>query len=146
MAKVTWTPWMGFSLKLHNADFDDGDQSIGSGRPAHPLPEGFVWQPRMDMYTTEAGAVIQAELPGIPAQDIQLEVEGRELRLCGICRPARETGVYQVMECSHGPFCRTLLLPEGLDGSKVQASLRDGLLTITVPKAEAQRSRRILVD
>lgn len=150
MAKITWTPWMAaMSLRLHQ----HGWPSTESPRPARRGRQAgaAVWQPSIDVFLSAEGLTLVADLPGIAREDLHLEMEGRSLLLTGERRVpqlpegAAEGGMYQIMERPNGPFARSLTLPVGLDVAAASAVLRDGLLTIRIPRAQGCCNRRIQV-
>lgn len=88
----------------------------------------------------------EAEVPGLAMEDIEVLVIGDQLRLKGRRPDAGEAGAnYLRRERGTGEFARTLTLPAPVNASKVEATLRDGVLTITLPKAEEARPRKIQV-
>lgn len=88
----------------------------------------------------------EAELPGMGMDDVELFVVGNELTIKGQRRPlADENASYHRRERGVGEFSRTVTLPVEIDSDKVEASLKNGVLTITLPKAEAARPRKISV-
>ena len=105
------------------------------------------WKPPVDVYETADRYVVTIELPGLARSDIQIELRERELRLRGR-RP--DPGVpphaYQQMERLQGPFARTFVFAEPIDGETVAAEFREGVLTVTVPKASRPTPRRIDVQ
>jgi HSP20 family protein len=106
-----------------------------------PGPAG--WAPPVDLHETTTNYVITAELPGLARQDLQIHMQDGRLTLSGI-RPEKETAgeQYHRVERGHGSFSRTFLLPLPVDADHITADLRDGVLTVTCPKAE-NPSRRI---
>jgi HSP20 family protein len=86
-------------------------------------------------------AIVTAELAGIDADAIGLEVRGRELILTGHRRPAQSEGrVYQQLEIEHGPFRRVVKLGADVVADKASASYDDGILTVTLPLQRLERS------
>jgi HSP20 family protein len=107
-----------------------------------------VWQPNMDVYESAEGLTVEIEVPGLTQDQLRLDINGRELRIMGERIPPREApnnGTYRIVERPHGPFARGLTLPDGLDTCQINAVLRDGLLTISIPRATASPTRRIPV-
>lgn len=103
------------------------------------FPAVNVWEHEHDYYA-------EAEVPGLGHDDFEILVVGNELTIKG-SRKATDTGAGQVhrRERASGVFSRTLRLPSDVDPAKVEASLRDGVLTIKLPKAEALRPQKIAV-
>ena len=110
-----------------------------------PGPAG--WVPPIDVHETAGEYIITAELPGLRRDDIQIQVSDGRLQLSGV---RREDGVpyeqYHRVERGHGEFSRTFQLPLPVDTDHVTADLRDGVLTVTCPKAAEGSARRIRVS
>jgi HSP20 family protein len=104
------------------------------------------WQPPIDLYETADRYVVTAELPGLSRDEIQVEILEGTLRLEGRrpAPPPRPAGYHQ-LERGHGAFARTFAFPQAVDTDGVTAEFRDGVLTITVPKAGGD-VRRIDVE
>jgi HSP20 family protein len=137
MPKVAFSRWdpLRDLLALH----DQVGQLIGSDAPG--------WTPPVDLYETAATFVLTAELPGLAREDIEIHAE--ESRV--IIRGERDGGQvrcdqFHRVERGHGRFSRTFLLPEPIDVDGVTADLKDGLLTLTIPKAGGRSARRINVE
>jgi HSP20 family protein len=110
-----------------------------------PGPSG--WIPPIDVYETEEGYVITAELPGLGRKDVQIQVAEGRVQISG---QRRERDIpceqYHRVERGHGSFSRTFELPLPVDASRVTADLRDGVLTVTCPKTNEAAPRRIRVS
>ena len=104
-------------------------------------------RPPLNAYQDEDGLTVTAEVPGVRSEDLSVEAEGAVLRISGT-RAAPE-GVadeqYHRRERSHGDFRRELRLPGGLDTTKIEAKVSDGVLTVHLPKAEEAKPRKIEV-
>ncbi len=88
----------------------------------------------------------EAELPGMGMDDIELFVVGSELTIKGQRKAMDDQNAnYHRRERGVGEFCRTVTLPVEIDANKVEATLKNGVLTISLPKAEAARPRKISV-
>jgi len=96
------------------------------------------WTPNTDIYVTEAGLVIKAELAGMKSDSLEITVEGQRLRINGVrpdcCRSPQCS--FLVMEISYGPFETALDLPPGFDLSRAKAMYVNGFLRIDVPPAQ----------
>ncbi|HXH05709.1 MAG TPA: Hsp20/alpha crystallin family protein [Vicinamibacterales bacterium] len=107
---------------------------------------GCRWSPPVDVYETDDRYVLTAELPGLTRADITLETREGELTLRGERRDAAAaSGAYVQLERGQGPFVRTFVFAEPIDADRIHAELRDGVLTVTVPKAARPQPRRIAV-
>jgi len=99
---------------------------------------GYVWSPRADVLQTPQAIIAQVELPGIRPEQVVVELVDGDLVVRGErnyeCAEIEEP-TYIIMERAHGTFARRFALPPGVDGAAVTATLVEGLLTVTVPKA-----------
>jgi HSP20 family protein len=117
--------------------------AIQRGRFA-PGPGG--WVPPVDIHETTDHYVITAELPGLKREDIRIHVEDGRVTLEGV-RPDKGTcEQYHRIERGHGAFSRTFQLPAPVDSERVEAGLRDGILTVTCPKVSDPSPRRVHVS
>ncbi|HLG57626.1 MAG TPA: Hsp20/alpha crystallin family protein [Vicinamibacterales bacterium] len=108
-----------------------------------PGPAG--WSPPVDLLETADHYIITAELPGVHREDLHISMhdEGR-ITLSGVRRErAQAYEQYHRVERGHGSFSRTFQLPIPVDADRITADLRDGVLTVTCPKAADTASRRI---
>ncbi len=118
------------------------------GRPPQNQMVDRVWAPSVDVYETKDELVVKAELPGVSEKDIHLSITGDMLTLKGERRWEHENKQedYYRMERWHGKFERALPLPFPVQGDKVKAAFRDGVLTVSLPKADQIRPREIKID
>ncbi|RPJ71607.1 MAG: Hsp20/alpha crystallin family protein [Acidobacteria bacterium] len=98
------------------------------------------WMPPVDLYETADRYVITAEVAGLTRDNIDIQVQDGRLTLRGE-RPQRgaEAGRFDRVERGHGRFARAFVLPQAVDVSGITADLRDGVLTIEVPKVFDKR-------
>lgn len=103
--------------------------------------------PAMNVWTNEGGAVITAELPGVEPEDIEISVVNDTLTLTGSRQPdeLKEGERYHRRERGAGQFTRTFQLPFRIDEEQVQAEFNQGVLHISVPRAEADKPKKIAV-
>lgn len=101
--------------------------------------------PAMNIWTSQDTAVITAELPGYQTKDIQLSITNDELEIKGGRQreELKEGEQFHRQERGYGEFERTLRLPFLVDAGKVQAKLENGILTLTLPRAEADKPKKI---
>jgi HSP20 family protein len=118
-----------------------------------PLPgAGFAssmmaaW-PSLEVSESDREVRISAELPGMSDKDVELLVQDRMLTLRGEKKSEHEDKQSGWSERSYGRFERRIALPDGVEEERCEATFRDGLLTVTLPKSEeAQRGRRIPIN
>jgi HSP20 family protein len=98
---------------------------------------------RSDMVETDDAVEVSVELPGMEMKDVEVTASGDMLTIRGekrVERQADKTGYY-LSERSYGAIHRTIPLPPGVDGEKAEASFRNGVLTVKVPKTEEAQAR-----
>jgi HSP20 family protein len=103
------------------------------------------FSPSVDVYylADPPRAVVKADLAGVSADDLELEIRGRELVLAGVRRPDEADGrVYQQLEIEHGPFRRLVSLGVEVDPDAARAVYRDGILTVELPVLEPSSGTR----
>ncbi|MCW7987001.1 heat-shock protein Hsp20 [Streptomyces platensis subsp. clarensis] len=101
------------------------------------------WAPLADMHETDDAYIIEAELPGVKRDDIDVEVSDRELCITGEYKESEREGVLRRTTRRTGCFEYRSLLPADVKAEEVKAALTDGVLTVTVPKAQAAKPRHI---
>jgi HSP20 family protein len=106
------------------------------------------WSPSVDLYEDKDKFIIRAELPGMRREDIEVTASGDTLTISGEKKHEEQVkedrDTYRA-ERFFGRFQRTITLPAPMDTSKIQAQYKDGVLTITVPKAEEAKRKQIEV-
>jgi HSP20 family protein len=109
------------------------------------LPSMGEWAPALDVSETKDAVMVKAEIPGMESKDIQLSLHDQFLTLKGEKKQEKEEKEehYYRSERSYGAFVRTVRLPATVDGSKVTATFKNGLLTVTLPKAPAAKGTTI---
>lgn len=125
------------------------------GRPVLPRPsEGGKetltvpdWVPVVDIAETPEEYLIKIELPEVKKEDVRVTVENGVLRIGGERKQEMEetTVKFHRIERPYGNFMRTFMTPDNVDEAKVLADLRDGVLTIRLPKTEKARQKAIEV-
>jgi HSP20 family protein len=101
----------------------------------------------MDVVAGEGEIVVEAILPGVKPEDVEITVEGNALTIAGdttSASPAKEGSVL-LKEIRRGRFTRTLTLPDGLEPDRATATFEDGVLTLRIPKAEQVKPRQIKI-
>lgn len=103
--------------------------------------------PPVNVWTSENGAIVLAEVPGIAPEDVDLSLMHDTLTIRGSRKPeeVKEGDSCHRHERGYGQFTRSLQLPFGVEADKVQAKFSNGVLQITLPRAEAEKPRRISV-
>lgn len=105
------------------------------------------WTPALDLYQSNDNVVAVVELPGMRKEDIEISLHDQVLTISG--ERKQETPESDNAERSEryiGKFRRSVTLPVRVEGSKVSATYQDGILTVTLPKAEEAKPRQIQVN
>lgn len=110
---------------------------------------GSTWVPVVDVRETKDELILQAELPGLTSNDVDVSVENGVLALTGEKRhevqEGKEGSEYHLIERRYGRFERRFTLPRSVDAEKVRAEFSHGVLQVTLPKVEAAKPRKIEV-
>jgi len=130
------------------------DEFLGRGwlRPFRrewpAFPELEISAPKIDVIDRDEEVVVRAEVPAVKKEDLEVSVSGNLLTIRGETRheEKEEKGDYYRCEISSGAFSRMVTLPAEVDESKAKASLKDGVLELTLPKLEQAKRRTIKVD
>lgn len=103
--------------------------------------------PPVRVWTSEAGALVETELPGLSEDEIELLITNDVLTIKGAREPeqAGDTEKFYRQERGYGQFSRSLQMSFKIDADKVRAQLHEGILLIELPKAEIDRAKRISV-
>lgn len=121
-----------------------GANSLGANGP-EAAPRGGQF-PLVNVMESAEGYSVEAELPGIQMENLEVVVKNNELLIRGERLPSREANVtYHRRERGLGKFERRVRLPVDVDSEQVSATLRDGVLVITLPKAAEARPKKITV-
>lgn len=113
-----------------------------------PLSLRDGWSvPAIDMYQTDDEVVVKAALPGIKAEEVQINITGDVLTLKGEVRHEEEKKekAWHIREQRFGSFERSVALPTAVVADKAKAEFENGILTITLPKADEVKPRTISV-
>ncbi|MDX9865791.1 MAG: Hsp20/alpha crystallin family protein [Anaerolineaceae bacterium] len=103
--------------------------------------------PAINIWSNEDGLFVHAEMPGVHVDDIDININGAELTISGQRSPEDipEDAQYLRRERKFGEFSRTIQLPFAVDADKVDANFKDGVLSVTLPKAEAEKPKKISI-
>jgi HSP20 family protein len=153
MARLSWTgfahPWSGGSGDAFENLRKEVDRLFA--RVGHDTPPrgSHGVHPPVNLYENADGFVLTAELPGMKLGDIELAVQGNRLSIRGerkISYPDDGRTNLHRRERQVGQFRRAVELPVAIDSEKVEASYRNGVLLVKLPKSAAHRARRIEVQ
>lgn len=106
-----------------------------------------AWAPKLDFSETKDAFVVKAEVPGVEQKDISVSIQDQMLTIRGEKHKEKEEKdeKYHRVERSWGAFARTIALPAGVDTGKVDATFKDGVLSVKLPKTAAAKGTTIPV-
>jgi HSP20 family protein len=111
-----------------------------------PLPYGAFFTPHVDIEETEDAWIVEAELPGVSRDDVNVEVRDDELAIFGEIKERERKGILRRRTRPVGRFEFRVTLPGPVSADDLSANLSDGVLTVRVPKPEPARAQRIEVQ
>lgn len=116
-------------------------------RDRYPSTFEQDWVPSLDLSDTGDSLVAELEVPGMDSKDIDISITGNVLTVSGEKKRKREEKEhnYHLVERSYGKFVRSVRLPSTVDPDRVEASYKDGILTITMDKVEQAKTKKIEV-
>jgi len=116
-------------------------------RDHHPSTSEYDWVPSLDLSDRGDTLVAELEVPGMDPKDLDISVTGDVLTISGEKKREREEKEqnYHLVERSYGKFSRSVRLPSTVDPDRVEASYKDGILTITLDKTEQAKIKKIEV-
>jgi HSP20 family protein len=107
---------------------------------------GLVFTPDVDIFETEKGITLLADMPGVKAKDLNIDLKENVLTLNGdVNKPEGQNEVELFTEYRIGKYYRQFNLSEIIDQSKIEATMTDGVLRLTLPKVEAAKPRKITI-
>ncbi len=116
----------------------------GFGLPSQ-LTDTTGWSPLVDIEENDDAYVVEAELPGVKREDVNIELVANELSITGEIKERERRGSMRRRARRTGRFEYRVRLPDQVDADKIEASLTEGVLTVRVPKTERAQRRRIEV-
>ena len=145
MANVTrWDPF-GEVMTLREAMNSLFEDSFVNPATARNVNLGMP----LDVAETQAAFIVEASLPGVKAEDLDITIQNNVLTISGETRQQKANGEkqnYHRVERRYGRFSRSISLPTQVQSDKVAAELTNGILRLEIPKAEAARPRKISVN
>jgi HSP20 family protein len=147
MALIRWDPFREMSALQERMNRLLSDYRTRAPFGEEEMAQG-AWIPPVDIYETKESIVLNVELPGVTKEEISLEVKDNTLTIRGekkLEKDVKEENFHR-MERTYGSFMRAFTLPSTIHQDKVKAKFREGVLEITLPKAEEARPKQIKVD
>lgn len=145
-ALVRWDPFREMRMMREMMDrlFEETFAPLAERRG---VAESWALLPRVDMYETDSEVVVKATVPGVKPEDLEITVTGNVLTIKGeVKEEEKDEGVnYIRQERVFGTFRRDLTLPVDVNVEKAEATFKDGILTLRLPKAEEAKPKRLTI-
>ena len=145
MAIERWQPFSELMSLRQAMDRLFEDSFVRPSRGVSAL--GEVAAPALDVYQTPTEIVVKAALPGLKPEDVNIDITGETLEIKGERKAEQEIKKddYLYQERRYGAYSRSVVLPSGLKTDKAEATKEDGILTLTIPKVEEVKPKKISV-
>lgn len=121
---------------------EEKKEAQAAGESTREVP---VFVPAVDIYESENSLTLVADMPGVPLENIDIDLDSDQLTIRGTVAKYEEKGKVLFKEYSYGDYYRQFTLSSDIDREKIQASMKDGVLKLVLPKAEAAKPRKITV-
>ncbi|MBE9041798.1 Hsp20/alpha crystallin family protein [Oscillatoriales cyanobacterium LEGE 11467] len=142
MAIIRWNPWTDMEVIRRQMDRVFDDMTGWDGYSA------TSWQPKVELFDSEDRLTLRAEIPGLEPKDLDISASRNTIALRGERRYENEhqdRGYFR-SEFHYGKFERTIELPANIENDRVEADYKNGILTLTLPKEDADRNRAVKVN
>lgn len=149
MAIIRWQPWQ--EIDTLRRQFDQlFDELTPISRGTAMKTNGHAWAPAIELKSTDTDVILRAELPGIDAKDLDVQVSREAVSLTGEYKAETKTEdkehqIYR-SEFRYGSFQRVIPLPVAVENDQVKADFQDGILTLTMPRVAAERPKVVKVN
>lgn len=133
-----WEPFAELAELRDRLDRAFGEMAGGEGR---------TWAPRIDVAREKERIVVQAELPGIKPEEVEISIEGDVLTISGHHEQTEEKKERDFVrrERRYGSFSRSMPLPEGLDPDQIEADYEDGVLEVSIPVPPEEKAKKVQI-
>ncbi|HOV91076.1 MAG TPA: Hsp20/alpha crystallin family protein [Syntrophorhabdaceae bacterium] len=139
-----WKPWR--EMERIRKEMDNIWDTFFDRRPVRG--DGVSeWMPSLDVSETKNSYIVKAEVPGIDPKDVEISLSENVLTIKGEKKQEKEeeNENYHIIERSYGGFTRSFKLPGQIQGDKVKANYKNGILKITLPKTEEAKKKEIKI-
>jgi len=141
------TPWKPFEFDRLRREMDLLWDSFLGGRPGRRTMAEGEWLPSLNVAETKGDLVVRAELPGMDPMDIEISLNEGVLTIKGEKKQEKEEKEegYHLIERSYGSFTRSIRLPKDVQSDKINASFKNGVLKVVLPKSEEAKKKEIKI-
>lgn len=127
------------------------DETLGNLMSRSGTGDGETrgWLPPVDILENDTAFLATVDLPGLTKKDVEVSIEDNVLTLSGertFKNEGDDSTKFRRVERAYGAFRRSFTLPPGIDAGKVEAAFKDGVLTLTMPKSETAKPRKISIS
>lgn len=145
MSILRYDPWN--VLNQFYRDLEKSQKGLATHEDNASTVATSNWAPAVDIKEVEDHFLIEADIPGVDAKDIEINMENGVLTLKGErhTESTKEEKNYKRIERTYGSFYRRFGLPDTADAEKISAQCKNGVLAITIPKKEVAKPRKIEV-
>lgn len=148
MTLIRWQPWQEFDVLRRQ--FDDLFDELAPVSRVTGKPNGHAWAPAIELKSVDDAVVLRAELPGISAENLDVQVSREAVSITGEYKSETKTADKQHQihrsEFRYGSFHRVIPLPVAVQNDQVKAEFKDGILTLTLPKVEAEKPKVVKLN
>ncbi len=124
-------------------EIEEKQEVQATGESTRNVP---VFVPAVDIYESENALTLVADLPGVPMENVDIDLDSDQLTMRGTIPAQDEKGKVIFREYTAGDYYRQFTLSSDIDREKIQASMKDGVLKLVLPKAEAAKPRKITIQ
>lgn len=113
--------------------------------PSESISSEPAYAPAVDIFESKEAMTLIADMPGVSPENLDIDLKDGQLTICGKVHPGEESGVYLLREYGVGDYRREFTLGRMIDQDKIEAKIKDGVLTLVLPKLDAAVPRKIVV-
>ncbi|MDX2228838.1 MAG: Hsp20/alpha crystallin family protein [Leptolyngbyaceae cyanobacterium bins.349] len=148
MTLIRWQPWQ--EIDVLRRQFDDLFEELAPISRMAGRTNGHPWTPAIELKSSGDAVVLRAELPGIEAGNLDVQVTREAVSISGEYKSETKTEDQEHhihrSEFRYGSFHRVVPLPTAVQNDQVKAEFKDGILTLTLPKVEAEKPKVVKVN
>ena len=140
---------MTHKLSRHTSDAHSASADAQTDRDSGSTPstDRYVFTPPIDIHETDEGLVLQADLPGVSLETLELQVQNNRLTLFGRVPPVAPEGARMIHQEYHeGDYLRSFILSDNVDHDRISAKLTNGVLEVFLPHTPRSEPRKIEVS
>ncbi|NKB18787.1 MAG: Hsp20/alpha crystallin family protein [Pseudanabaena sp. CRU_2_10] len=148
MSLIRWQPWRELDILRGQMDrlFEDLIHTSSHEFSSLPKVEDAAWAPAVEMQETDSDLILKAQIPGIEAKDLDIQVSEDAVSIAGEHREEKKTEEkgYFRSEFSYGRFQRIVPLPMRINNEQIGSEFKDGVLKLTLPKVEKTAPKKVV--